>query len=189
MPFHLLLGLEATYQQKSPNPYAVVRRGGIELHFFGLKGLKPEEEFGTCVVLVPEVERLHQTFAAALRQAYGELSIAGFPRIMRMKPGQSRFTVIDPAGNSVIFIKREAHSATGDDERKSGEQTQPRLAKAVDTAAKLRDQKGDDVAAAKVLEVALARNDPAASVGRARALAARAELAVASGDAHRAHAL
>jgi hypothetical protein len=40
-----------------------------------------------------------------------------------------------------------------------------------------------------VLDVALARDEPATPVDRARALAARAELAVALGDPQRAHAL
>jgi hypothetical protein len=187
LPFYRLLGFEVTYQQKSPNPYAVVRRGGIELHFFGLKGLKPEEAFSACLILVHEVESLHQTFAEALRHAYGRLPIRGFPRITRMKPGQSRFTLVDPAGNSVYFIKREAHSVMG--ERRPSEQTQSRLARAVETAATLRDSHGDDLAAAKVLDVALARDEPATPVDRARALAARAELAVALGDLQRARAL
>jgi hypothetical protein len=187
LPFYQTLGFEVTYQQKSPNPYAVVCRGGIELHFFGLKGLQPEEAFSTCIVLVPDVERLHQTFAAALRQAYRKLPVAGFPRITRMKPGQTRFTVVDPAGNSVIYIRRDAHSPRG--ERKSGGQSQSGLAKAIETAATLRDSSGDDAKAAKVLDVALARYDPAPAVDRARALAARAELAVALGDWPRARAL
>jgi hypothetical protein len=187
LPFYRMLGFEVTYQQKSPNPYAVVRRGGVELHFFGLKGLKPEEAYSACIVLAPEVECLHQTFAEALRHTYGKLPIRGFPRITRMKPGQSRFTLVDPAGNSIYFIKREAHSATG--ERKPGRQSQSRLAKAVETAATLRDSHGDDAAAAKVLDVALARDEPATPVDRARALAARAELAVALGDLERAHAM
>jgi hypothetical protein len=187
LPFYQVLGFDVTYQQKSPNPYAVVRRGGIELHFFGLKGLKPEEAFSCCMALVPDVESLHRTFADALRQAYGKLPITGFPKITRMKPGQSRFTLTDPSGNSIYFIKREAHSETG--ERKIGGQTQSRLAKAIETAATLRDSHGDDKAAAKVLDVALARNDPATPVDRARALAARAELAVAMGDLEHAHAL
>ncbi|MSR60776.1 MAG: hypothetical protein EXS05_24575 [Planctomycetaceae bacterium] len=187
LPFYQVLGFDVTYQQKSPNPYAVVRRGGIELHFFGLKGLKPEEAFSTCLVIVPEVESLHATFAEALRQAYRKLPIAGFPHITRMKPGQSRFTIVDPAGNSVIFIKRETQSATG--KRKPDGRSQSRLAKAIDTAATLRDSKGDDAAAANVLDVAVARNEPATPVDRARALAARAELAVALGDAQHARAL
>jgi hypothetical protein len=104
-----------------------------------------------------------------------------------MKPGQSRFTLVDPAGNSIYFIKHEAHSATG--ERKLSGQTQSRLAKAIESATTLRDSHGDDAAAAKVLDVALARNEPATPVDRARALAARAELAVALGDLEHAHAL
>jgi len=188
LPFYQVLGFEVTYQQKAPNVYAVVRRGGFELHFFGLKGLNPKEAFSACLVLVPEVEALHQTFADALRQAYGKLPIAGLPRISRMRPGQSRFTVVDPAGNSIIFIKRKEQSAV-DDEGKLEPGAQSRLVRAIDMAARLRDFKGDDAAAAKVLDVALARNEPVAPVDRARALAARAELAVALADKERVRAL
>jgi hypothetical protein len=64
--------------------------------------------FSTCLVLVSDVEGLHQTFADAMRRVLGKVPVAGLPRISRMKPGQTRFTVTDPAGNSVIFIKRGA---------------------------------------------------------------------------------
>jgi hypothetical protein len=37
-----------TFRQRSPNPYAVVRRGGIELQFFGLKQYEPAESVSTC---------------------------------------------------------------------------------------------------------------------------------------------
>ena len=49
--------------------------------------------------------------------------------------------------------------------------------------------KEDDAAAAKVLDVALAKNLSADLIDRARALAIRAELAVAMGDAERAKAI
>src|SRR5262245_47352294 len=156
--FYRLLGFEVIYQQASPNPYGVVRRGGYELHFFGLKGLKPEEAYSTCLVIVPEVERLHQTFADGLRQGYGKLPVAGFPRITRMRKGQGRFTVVDPSGNSVIFIKRDGPSAEAEEAPQRADRS--RLARAMDTAARLRDSKGDDAGAAKVLDVALARKDP-----------------------------
>jgi hypothetical protein len=176
LEFYRALGFEVTYQQKAPNEYACVRRGGFELHFFGLKGLKPEEGYSTCLVIVPDVAPLHQTYSKALRAKYGRLPVAGFPRITRFKPGQSRFTVVDPNGNSVIYILR-------------GEKTEdPKLAglmKAVATAAKLRDESGDDESAAKVLDVALARYADAPPLDRARALAARAELAVALGEIDR----
>jgi hypothetical protein len=177
--FYKLLGFAVTYRQKSPNPYGVIRRGAVELHLFGLKGLKAEEGYSTCIVVAEEVEPLHRAFGDALRRGYGKLPIAGFPRITRFKPGQGRFTVTDPSGNSVIFVKRSAHEAGGSRENLTG------LAKAVETAGKLRDESGDDEAAAKVLDVALGRYEDAPAADLARALAARAELAVALGDTGR----
>lgn len=174
-----------TYQQKSPNEYAVVRRGGFELHFFTLKGLDPKEAFSTCLVIVSEVEPLHQTFADALRKAYGRLPVAGLPRITRMKKGQGRFTVVDPSGNSVIYIKRKEMDAG---EGQSEQRERSPLVRALDNAARLGDSKGDARAAAKVLDVALTRNEVASPIDRARALAARAELAVAMGEVERAQA-
>jgi catechol 2,3-dioxygenase-like lactoylglutathione lyase family enzyme len=188
LDFYRVLGFEVTYQQTRPNPYAVVRRGGVELHFFGLKGLKPEEGYSSCLVMVPEVEQLHKVFADALRKVYGKLPIAGFPRLARMKKGQSRFNVVDPAGNWLRFIKQKApdvdHEAA-----EAGDGTRSKLAQALDTVALLRDFKGDDAAAAQVLDAALRRSEAAPPIDRARALAARAELAVALGDEERADSL
>ena len=113
LDFYRALGFEVTYQQKSPNEYAVVRQGGCEVHLFGLKGLKPEDGYTTCCVVVPDVEPLHRAFSEALRQKYGKLPIAGFPRITRFKPGQTRFTLTDPSGNSVICVNRSAHEGGG----------------------------------------------------------------------------
>lgn len=178
LDFYSVLGFDVTYQQRSPNGYAVVRRGACELHLFGLKGLRAEEGYSTCCVIVPEVEPIHKAFSDALRQKYGKLPITGFPRITRFKAGQTRFTVTDPSGNSVIYVKRPAHEG-------GGRKNLTGLAKAIETAARLRDESGDDTAAAKVLDVALARHPGGPPVDRARALAARAELAVALDDAER----
>ncbi len=183
LDFYRALGFEVTYRQRSPNEYAVVRQGSCELHLFGLKGLKPEDGYTTCCVVVPDAAPLHQQFSDALRQKYGKLPIAGFPRITRFKPGQTRFTLTDPSGNSVICVTRSAHEGGGKAAGLTG------LAKAVDTAAKLRDESGDDESAAKVLDVALARYAGAPAVDRARALAARAELAVALGEADKLEAV
>jgi hypothetical protein len=181
--FYRLLGFQETYRQATPNPYAVVERAGAQLHFAGVKGLKPAEAYTTCLMIVPEVERLHQVFAEALRSVFGKLPVSGLPRISRMRSGQSRFTVVDPAGNSVIFIRR---NAPDDYDESQKPQSSSRLGKALRAAARLRDFKGDDLAAAKVLDVALARKEPALPIERARALAARAELAIALGDETRA---
>ncbi|WP_437805906.1 hypothetical protein [Sorangium sp. So ce1078] len=187
LAFYGALGFEVTHQQTTPNVYAATRRGDVHLHFMGLKKLDPRESYSTCLVLVTDVERLHGTFAEGLRQAYGKVPIAGFPRISRMKKGQSRFTVVDVAGNSVIFIKRGAPDDY--DEGAAGSRSDSRLGRALRAAARLRDFKNDDAAAAKVLDAALARKEADAPLERARVLAARLEIAVALGEEARARTL
>jgi catechol 2,3-dioxygenase-like lactoylglutathione lyase family enzyme len=183
LAFYRALGFEVTHEQAIPNAYAVTRLGDINLHFMGVKGLRREEAYSTCLVIVPEVEQLHHTFAAALREAFGKLPVAGFPRITRMKNGQSRFTIVDVAGNSVIYIRDNAPDDY--DEGASDNQSPTRLGKALRTAARLRDFKNDDASAAKVLEAALNR-EPGAPLERARVLIARAEVAIAMADFARA---
>ncbi|HJW48806.1 MAG TPA: VOC family protein [Candidatus Limnocylindria bacterium] len=190
LPFYRLLGCEVTYKQKTPNPYAVVARGDVQLHLFGIPRLDPAAAYSTCLIIVAEVEDLHELFATALRTAYGKLPIAGIPRITRMRMGQSRFTIVDPAGNSLIFIRRAGSDATEDGyEDGPVAEAESKLALAIRTAARLRDFKTDDAMAAKVLDAALAKSATAAPAERARALAARAEIAVALGETERAHAL
>jgi hypothetical protein len=183
LAFYRTLGFEVTHQQATPNVYGAIRRGEVNLHFMGIKGLDPAKAYSVCLVMVPEVERLHRTFATGLRQAYGKLPLSGLPRISRMKKGQSRFTVVDVAGNSVIFIRQDAPD---DYDEGSGPPPDTRLGKAMRAAARLRDFKNDDHAAARILDVALRKPEPAAPLERARALAARAEIAIAQGDEARA---
>ena len=61
--FYQAIGFEVTYKQKAPNPYAVVHHADeYDLHFFWLKQLKPEDNFSTCLIVVPEVENLDAQF-------------------------------------------------------------------------------------------------------------------------------
>ncbi|RKH58235.1 bleomycin resistance protein [Corallococcus aberystwythensis] len=182
LEFYALLGFEVTYQQRAPNPYAATRRGGAQLHFFGLKGLDPQKAFSSCLIIVDEVEALHARFLASLRKAYGRLPLRGLPRMTRMKKGQTRFTVVDPSGNSLMFIRRDEPAGYGDD----ADAPTSLLGNALKTARRLRDFKGDDAAAAKVLDVALKKDGAGTTVERAKALVARAELAMALGDTPRA---
>ncbi|SDN11866.1 hypothetical protein SAMN05444921_119106 [Streptomyces wuyuanensis] len=48
LDFYTALGFEVTFRQRSPRPYAVVERGGIELQFFGIKRHEPAESVSTC---------------------------------------------------------------------------------------------------------------------------------------------
>jgi hypothetical protein len=188
LAFYRALGFEVTHEQTWPYAYGAVCRGGAELHFYGgFKRIHPAKAFNTCLVMVDDLEGPHRAFVTGLRRAYGKIPTAGIPRITRLRKGQGRFTVFYPSGCSIIFIARGEPDATYETEPEEG---RSRLARALDTAIWLRDLKGhDDVAAAKVLDIALARDEPAAPIERARALAARAELAVALGDAERARAL
>lgn len=184
LAFYQALGFEVTYQQSAPNVYAAVRRRGIELHFFVLKGLDPTQSYSTCAVMVPDLPTLHTAFVEGLKTAFGKAPSAGVPRIARLRPGQTRFNVVDPGGNWVRFVSYDEADGSS---RLSTEST--RMARALETAATLRDSSGDEAKAAQVLDVALARTEPSLPTERARALADRAELALALHDPDRARTL
>ena len=165
------------YKQKAPNSYAEIKHAdGYEIHVFGLKKLAPAENYSTCLVIVPEVETRHAQFLERFRALLGKLPSKGFPRLSRFKPGQTRFTLTDVAGNSVIFIKR------GDeDEKKAQEYKQAGLTplqRALAMAERERDFKNDDAAALRTLDKALQHYNPEKEfpADHARALAMRAEL-------------
>ena len=181
--FWQALGFEVTYKQKVPNPYAVIHYEDYDLHLFGLKQLKPQDNFSTCLIVVPEVEKLHALFTERLKAHLGKIPAKGFPRISRMKPKQTRFTLTDIAGNSNIYIKRGKEDETAAEEYlKSGQSS---LQKALSTTARLRDFKNDDTAAAKVLDNVLAREGQGTIVEYAKVLIARIELAVVLGESEK----
>lgn len=190
--FWQMMGFEQTYRQKAPNAYAVIRHEaeGYDIHLFGLK-LKPEENFSTCLVVVDDVEQLHAHFVQLMRSSLGKVSGRGFPRISRMRPGQTRFTLTDVAGNSVIYIKQGGEDNEAAEKYKQSELTP--LQRAIHLAVRLRDFKNDDIAAAKVLDVALAGAYDLKNVAVAQdyrqALEARIELALALGDEEMARTL
>jgi catechol 2,3-dioxygenase-like lactoylglutathione lyase family enzyme len=183
LDFYRVLGFEVLYQQEDPYLYAAVRRGGVDLHFSKLTTWHTKN--AVCLVFVPQVAPYHQGFADALRVKYGTVPTAGLPRLTRLRPGQTRFHVFDPSGNVLLHVDREEPAMD------YGWYQTPRspLASAIDNAAFLRDTYANDTAAAGVLDKALALPGADDPLDRARALAARAELALALGDAERARAL
>ncbi|AKJ31953.1 glyoxalase [Caldimonas brevitalea] len=181
LDFYHALGFETTYRMTQPYLYMVFKLGGFQLHFGRApKGLDPHEEHsGCCLVIVDAVASYHRSFSGALRARYGKVPSRGLPRITRFRTGQSRFTVIDPSGNSLIFIQRDepAHLDYG------GSDTLTGLAKAIDNARILCNFRNDDRAAAKVLDTALRKHWGEASVqDKVRALAARVDIAIAMED-------
>lgn len=72
LDFWEALGYEKTYYQKSPYGYAVMSCGEYGLHFIQQKWLKPEDSYG-CLVMVTDVEAVHQNFSRALKGKLGSV--------------------------------------------------------------------------------------------------------------------
>lgn len=183
LDFYQALGFEVIYQQEDPYVYAAVCRGGVELHFSKLTTWHTKN--AVCMIFVPEVASYHRVFADALRVKYRKVLTAGLPRITRLRQGQTRFHVFDPSGNVLLYITRDEPEM----DYSWYERKQSRLASAIDNAVFLRDTYVNDKAAAQVLDKALAQKEAGDPIDRIRALATRAELAVAMGDAERTRAV
>lgn len=181
--FYRMLGFEQTYRQVRPNPFIMVKREDIGLGFFSMPGFNPADSYGTCVVAVPDIVTLFDSFAAGMRATHGRLLVAGIPRMTRPRKRKNAdnlagFAVVDPGGNWIRFSPSSATTppdVSGDAPTK--------LRTAVDNAVVLADSKGDDRQAAKIMEGALARlQSTAAPVDLVDALAFGAELAMRMGD-------
>ncbi|MDW5328297.1 hypothetical protein [Plantactinospora sp. KLBMP9567] len=72
--------------------------------------------------------------------ALGKVLVKGLPRITRFRPGASRFTIVDPSGNSIVFIRRDEPQ----DLEYGGSKQLTGLAKVLDNARILREFKTDD---------------------------------------------
>lgn len=181
MAFYTALGFEATYRQSKPYVYLALQWSGFQLHFGPApKGLDPaREESGGCLIMVDAVAPYHEAFVAAMRRVYGKVLSSGLPRITRYRPGASRFTLIDPSGNSIIFIQRDepAEVEYGGSKELTG------LARALDNARILRELKNDDRHAFRALKSAMRRHGADAPVvQRAIALCHLVDLAGILGE-------
>jgi hypothetical protein len=174
--FYQNLGFTKTYLQQRPNPYIVVKRGAIELHFFGVEGFDPEKSLGTCAVRVDDADELYRAFAEGVRAHLGKLPATGIPRITRPRKKMHAvygFSVIDPGGNWI----RVSSAAP-----KSTAAATSKLGQALEAAASLGDNDEQYAQAARILDNALRNNPSAPAHERVSALVYRAELAVTMGD-------
>ncbi|MET9215018.1 MULTISPECIES: VOC family protein [unclassified Nocardia] len=183
LAFYRALGYTVIYEQTRPYVYGAVEGHGCALHFAAAPpGVTLPTEHVGALVMVDDVAARHAEFTAALRAAYGRVPAKGLPRITRFRPGQSRFSLVDPVGNTLLVIQRDEPMEL----EYGGSRALTGLAKVLDNARILRDFKNDDKAAARVLETGLRRFATAASApDRARAYAALAEIAVATEDSER----
>lgn len=101
IPFYEAFGFEVAYRQARPNPYGVVRRDDLDLHFAAIDGFDPQTSYASAIVLVDDADELHRAFAEGLRAAYGRLPASGIRACCAHGPsaGRWRFSVIDPGGN------------------------------------------------------------------------------------------
>ncbi|MEV2276516.1 glyoxalase [Nocardiopsis sp. NPDC049922] len=179
--FFRAIGFEVTYDQRRPYLYLALRWSGFDLHFGRPpKGLDPSmEHTGGCLVMVDDVAAYHAAITEGMRRTYGKVLGRGLPRVTRYRPGASRFTLMDPSGNSLIFIQR----GEPEEVEYGGSPDLPAFARALDSARILRDSKTDDLAASRQITSALRRRgDQATDVERATALAMLVELSTALGD-------
>jgi len=179
LAFYGALGFEVTYQQKSPNVYAAVQRGVIELHFFVMKGYEPSDSYSTCYVLVSDVDSLYADFRAGLKTWLGRIPTRGMPRIGAigdMSYGVRQFLLTDPGGNIIRIGQPLAEPRAADAAPDS------RLGKALAAASLLLHSKVDAETAARVVDAALADVPDASGVLLVRAQILRAEAAHALGD-------
>lgn len=179
LAFYRALGFAVTYQQERPNTYAVVQRGGIELQFLRPEGPRPGPVIQHLLRARTDVDSLYQAFTTGLRGATGRVPTRGIPRIGALRDmsyGVRQFVMVDPGGNYIRIgepIETRAAPTTA---------TAGRLERALVAAVTLADSKGDDPAAARVLDAAMADDPPVAGAIAVRALVLRADLAYRMGD-------
>ncbi|HEY8590767.1 MAG TPA: hypothetical protein VIL55_14570 [Naasia sp.] len=170
--FYGALGFTVTYQQRRPNPHAVVELDDISIHLFGMDGFDPADSYGSVIITVSDPGERHAAFKAGLRELFGKVPVKGIPRLLppRRKAGTATgFTVVDVGGNWLRFY-RAGDSEETVTERRSG------LARVIDVAARQGDSRGDDAQAIAVLDAGLIRYADAPPIEVFEALLYRAEL-------------
>jgi catechol 2,3-dioxygenase-like lactoylglutathione lyase family enzyme len=178
LAFYGHLGFSTGYRQLRPNPYGVVRRDDLELHLSGIDGFDPATSYASAIVTVPDVDALHQAFAAGLRAGYGRVPLTGIPRLLRVrrKAGTATgFSLVDPGGNWLRFYRSGATEDEGQGEERG-------LARVLLGVARQSDARGDHAVAATMLDAGLRRHPDAPPAVLVEALVHRAELALALGD-------
>ncbi|MFC4947945.1 hypothetical protein [Pseudonocardia sp. GCM10023141] len=187
--FYTMLGFDRTYYQLRPYPCVGLQREDLQLQFFGMPDFRPEDSYGSCVVLVSDTGALFDAFAAGMRKAHGKVLVSGIPRMTRPRKRKNvgdvaGFSIVDPGGNWIRIFHNTA--AAGNDTAAAGDNTDEpagHLAKAMRNAVVLGDSKGDTRQAARILDSALTRHGGSAPVtDLMEALAYRGELALRAED-------
>lgn len=175
LSFWEMLGFTITYKMTRPYQYGVVERNGYALHFAPrVKGIDTDFYYG-CLVMVYDAKKVYEDFKRRFKEYMGKVPHSGLPRISKMKPGATRFTLTDISGNCVFFI----NYGNEDQEtwEKVNDKNQTPLQKSIAAAIRFRDYKEDEKASVKTLDVALKKVENEAQVDIAEALLMRIDLA------------
>lgn len=182
LDFYKAIGFEVTFHQKSPYQYGVVERGDMQFQFFRMKGYDPKASISACYVITDDVDALHASFRAGLKQTLGRIPTRGLPRIGALKDmsyGVRQFLMTDPAGNNVRVGQPIAdsfeHSAV----------PKERYARALHQAVLLGESKEDPSAAARIIDHALAADGTPTPVQLVKLYVVRAEMAEQLGEPER----
>jgi len=113
--FYKLLGFEVLGVYTSPNPYASLKFGEVELHFYGSRIIIPAQNPSMCYLRVEDVDIVYDLFASALKANTGKVPRSGLPRITKVRDLSldRRFTLTDPGGNTFFIgtvLKADAMS-------------------------------------------------------------------------------
>ncbi|WP_254189065.1 bleomycin resistance protein [Nocardia noduli] len=178
--FYTALGFEITFRQTSPYQFLTVKRGGIELNFYGDREFDPMSSAHGCVVNTDDVDYLYAVFTAGLRESFGSVPTQGIPRVGALKDmsyGVRQFLVTDPGGNTLQIAQ-----PISEDQR---HRPLPRgiFDRAIHMGSLFADSKQDLELAVKVLDRALHRTDEQPTpVQLVKLLVLRADVAVRRGE-------
>jgi hypothetical protein len=184
--FYQALGFEQTTWQTRPNPHLGVRRGDVDLQFFGWKKHEPAASMNMCYITTTDVDALYEAFRGGLRQALGRIPTRGLPRLSAVRDmsyGVRQFLISDPDG-----LQLRVGQPISDDLRHAPIPKET-VAKALHMAALMGDSKGDHRAVARILDHLLASDEPLTPAERLKALVLRADAAVQLDDWSRARVL
>lgn len=109
--FFELLGFQLTGIYTSPNPYACMTYGSIELHFYGSRKTDPSANSTMCFIMVDDVDVVYEAFADGLKKNMGKVPRSGIPRISKVRDlaNDRRFTLTDTGGNT-YFVGTPVHA-------------------------------------------------------------------------------
>ncbi|WIY53246.1 hypothetical protein O9Z70_01495 [Devosia sp. YIM 151766] len=177
LAFYTALGFEIVRNETFPYRFAEVRDKDLLLLMSSLAQFGGKKAFGAFIVTIPDLAERYAFFTDNLRHAWGGIPLRGLPRITRLSKDGGQFRVFDPAGNMLVYMDRNYAPPPYAEPSNA-------IDAALANAWFNRDIYANDAVAAKILDraIALVAAD-ADPIGRARLIGARAEIAVAMGEA------